>query len=65
MKQTDIKERMNSEEKDAVERSGDTHSGTPNAVDPNQERSTEHKSGYGGEGGEPRTSTDKREKPQP
>jgi hypothetical protein len=63
MKQTDIKERMHSEEKDPVERSSDTHSGTPNAVDPNQERSTEHKSGYGGEGGEPRTSTDKREKP--
>ncbi len=63
MKQTDIKERMNNEDKDPVERSGDTHSGTPNAVDPTQERTTEHKSGYGGEGGEPRTSTDKREKP--
>lgn len=63
MKQTDIKERMNSDEKDPVKRSKETHSGTPNAVDPNEERSTEHKSGYGGEGGAPRTSSDKREKP--
>lgn len=35
---------------------------------PNPERvpshSTEHKSGYGGEGGSPRTGTDKREAPK-
>jgi hypothetical protein len=58
------KERMDSEEKDPVERSKETHSGTPNAVDPNQERSTEHKSGYGGDGGEPRNSSNEKQRPQ-
>jgi len=58
------KERMDSEEKDPVERSKETHSGTPNAVDPNQERTTEHKSGYGGDGGEPRTSSNEKQRPQ-
>ena len=58
------KERMDSEEKNPVERSKETHSGTPNAVDPNQERSTEHKSGYGGDGGEPRTSSNEKQRPQ-
>ena len=40
-----------------------TRSGQPNPEDV-PSRSTEHKSGYGGEGGEPRTSTDKRETPK-
>ena len=56
----DSKEQMKHDERDRVERSGDTHSGTPNAVDPNETRSTEHKSGYGGEAGKPRTSSDER-----
>ena len=43
---------------EATKRSGSTHSGTPNPGDPNDERSTEHKSGYGGETGQPRTSSD-------
>jgi hypothetical protein len=49
-------------EKDPAERSAETHSGTPNPVDPNDERSTEHKSGYGGEAGRPRTSSDERQR---
>jgi hypothetical protein len=53
---------MDTEEKDPVERSGETHSGTPNAVDPNEERSNEHQSGYGGHHGRPRTSSDERQK---
>ena len=57
----DTKEQMDKKETDPVERSGDTHSGTPNPVDPNQERSTEHKSGYGGDRGGPRTSSDNRQ----
>ncbi|HEY0529264.1 MAG TPA: hypothetical protein VGD02_10585 [Gemmatimonadaceae bacterium] len=39
-----------------------TRSGRPNTEDV-PSHPTEHKSGYGGEGGSPRTSTDKREKP--
>ena len=35
----------------------DTRSGNPNIDDPNRHRSTEHKSGYGGEGGKPRQSS--------
>jgi len=58
----DSKEHMNKEDAARTRRSGETHSGTPNPDDPNKERSTEHKSGYGGEGGEPRTSSDKRPK---
>lgn len=42
----------------STERSKDTHSGTPNPVDPKDHRTTEHKSGYGGDGGSPRTSSD-------
>jgi hypothetical protein len=56
------KEQMDTEEKDPVERSSETHSGTPNAVDPNEERSNEHQSGYGGHHGGPRTSSDERQK---
>jgi hypothetical protein len=54
----DSKEHMNKREKGPTERSADTHSGTPNSGDPNDQRSTEHKSGYGGEAGKPRTSSD-------
>jgi hypothetical protein len=61
MARKDTREQMDTKEKDPVERSDDTRSGTPNAVDPNQERSTEHKSGYGGDRGEPRTSSDERQ----
>jgi hypothetical protein len=53
---------MTKQEKDPADRSADTHSGTPNPGDPNDERSTEHKSGYGGEGGKPRTSSDDRQR---
>ena len=49
---------MDKTDKDATKHSGETHSGSPNPVDPSRIRSTEHKSGYGGEGGEPRTSSD-------
>jgi hypothetical protein len=37
--------------------------GRPNPGNPPQQRNNEHKSGYGGEGGEPRTSSQDREKP--
>jgi hypothetical protein len=60
MTHKDSKEHMDSESA-PEKRSGETHSGTPNADDPNKTRSTEHKSGYGGEGGEPRTSSDQKE----
>lgn len=60
MTRKDSKEHMD-KESGADKRSGETHSGTPNPHDPNKERSTEHKSGYGGEGGAPRTSADQRE----
>ncbi len=56
----ETKEQMNKDDGDPVKRASETHSGTPNAVDPTENRSTEHKSGYGGEGGEPRTSSEKR-----
>jgi hypothetical protein len=55
MADRDSKEQMDIKEKDPVKRSEESHSVTPNAVDPNKKRSTEHKSGYGGERGEPRT----------
>lgn len=54
----DSKEHMTKREKDPADQSADTHSGTPNPGDPNEQRSTEHKSGYGGEAGKPRTSSD-------
>lgn len=62
MASNDRKEQMDTQEKDPVERSNDTHSGTPNPVDPNQERSNEHESGYGGRHGKPRTSSDERQR---
>lgn len=40
-----------------------TRSGQPNTEDV-PSHSNQHKSGYGGEGGSPRTSTDKRENPE-
>ena len=55
------KEHMDNEQKKQAE-SSETRSGNPNIVDPNKKRSTEHKSGYGGEGGEPRESSDKGQK---
>lgn len=57
------KEQMDSKSADRTKKSGEMNSGTPNPTDdPAKGRATEHKSGYGGEGGEPRTSSDKREK---
>ena len=38
--------------------------GRPNPGNPAEQRNNEHKSGYGGEGGEPRTSSQEREKPR-
>lgn len=64
MTHNDPKEHMDRPDSTPEESSGDTHSGNPNPVDPNDHRSTEHKSGYGGEGGEPRISSNEREKPQ-
>ena len=62
MTRRDSKKHKAHPDPDSVKPSGDTHSGTPNPVDPNKVRSTEHKSGYGGEGGEPRTSSDNRQR---
>ena len=61
MASKESKEQMEHQQKDQVQRSNETHSGTPNAVDPNQKRSTEHKSGYVGEGGRTRTSSEERQ----
>lgn len=36
--------------------------GRPNPGNPAQQRNNEHKSGYGGDGGKPRTSSQDREK---
>ena len=54
------KEHMDSNESNPEERSANTHSGTPNPADPNKFRNNEHQSGYGGEGGDPKTSSDER-----
>jgi len=62
MAHNDAKEQMDTQEKDPVERSTETHSGTPNATDPNDQRATEHQSGYGGQGGNPKTSSDERQR---
>jgi hypothetical protein len=62
MTRRDSKEQMGSDKNTPAENADETRSGTPNPTDPNKVRSTEHKSGYGGDGGEPRTSSDKREK---
>lgn len=53
----DTKEQMSKKDADNGN-STETHSGNPNPVDPNKHRTNEHKSGYGGEGGEPRESSE-------
>jgi hypothetical protein len=60
MRGNDSKEQKDRDGADKTARSGKTNSGMPNPEDPTKSRSTEHKSGYGGEGGEPRTSSDQR-----
>jgi hypothetical protein len=65
MTRHESKKQTDTHDKHPVKRSGETHSGTPNAVDPNKHRSTEHESGYGGDGGKPRTSSDRRQSPKP
>ena len=60
MTSRESREQMDSKETDPKKRSTETHSGTPNPVDPNKTRSNEHQSGYGGEGGEPKTSSHER-----
>jgi hypothetical protein len=60
MSASEGKEQMNKKNEKKTERSGETHTGTPNPEDPNKTRSTEQKRGYGCEGGEPRTSSDQR-----
>lgn len=55
-------EQMDKNTDDRTRKSGETNSGTPNPDDPIKTKSTEHKSGYGGEGGDPRTSSDERER---
>jgi hypothetical protein len=62
MARQDSKEQMDSDRNTPAENADETRSGTPNPTDPNSMRSNEHKSGYGGEGGEPRTSSDERQK---
>ena len=57
----DSKEQMDNPELARVDKSTGTNSGNPNVVDPTKERTTEHKGGYGGEGGRPRTSSDERQ----
>ena len=65
MTHRDSKEQMDSDRNTPAENAGETRSGTPNATDPNKMRSTEHKSGYGGEGGDPRKSSDQRQPKKP
>ena len=56
----DSKEQMDKGRDQAVDPEK-TNSGNPNVVDPTEKRSSEHKGGYGGEGGKPRTSSDSRQ----
>ncbi len=65
MVRQDSKERMDSDDDTPAENADETRSGTPNPTDPNKLRSTEHESGYGGNGGEPRTSSDDRPSEKP
>ncbi len=60
MTRRDSREQMDDRNRDGLEQSKKTHSGMPGPVHPNSV-STGHKSGYGGEGGEPRTSSDTRQ----
>ena len=62
MTRQDNKRDADSDRNTPAENADETRSGTPNPTDPNKTRNTEHKSGYGGEGGEPRTSSDQRQK---
>ncbi len=57
----DSKEHNEKTGDEAAKRSGSTHSGTPNPGNPNDEHSAEHKSGYGGDRGLPRESSDESE----
>ena len=61
MTRQDSKEHENSDDNTPAENADKMRSGTPNATDPNKEQSGVHKSGYGGEGGKPRTSSDERQ----
>lgn len=54
------KEQMDTDAGKRTKKSGEMNSGTPNPAGSTEERSVEHKSGYGGDGGKPRTSSDKR-----
>ena len=54
----DAREHSEKSQTDKTARSGETHSGTPNPGDPNDDHATEHKSGYGGDRGLPRKSSD-------
>jgi len=65
MTHRDSKEQMDSDDQTPAENAGETRSGTPNSTDPNRMRSNEHKSGYGGDGGKPRTSSDERPPQKP
>lgn len=55
------KEQMDTDTDDRTKESGKMNSGTPNPEGSTEKHTTEHKSGYGGEGGEPRVSSDDRE----
>jgi hypothetical protein len=55
-------QRKNAENEKGTADADDTRSGNPNPEDPNKHRSTEHKSGYGGDGGSPRHSSDSGQK---
>ena len=59
------KKQVDSDDANPAENADDTRSGTPNPADPNKLRDGEHKSGYGGEKGEPRTSSDQRAQSPP
>lgn len=54
------KEQMDEDADDRTKESGEMNSGTPNPEGSAKEHATEHKSGYGGEGGKPRVSSDDR-----
>ena len=55
------KQKKDEAQKDSGSPSTDTRSGNPNAKDPTDSRASEHRSGYGGEGGAPRPSSDEAE----
>ena len=51
------KQKKDETQKDSGSSSTETRSGNPNAEDPTDNRTSEHRGGYGGEGGAPRTSS--------